>query len=138
MTIKANDLIFGLIFGSLIIASSLGFISISPGVIFVCLTAIYCSGRIARSLERNAKNDTIHVHVTSSPQDISVPYITQSKDDLRRPRTDMDGEMLAQIHSLRMKDSLGQSNISNQEQETDGSQTMNSLKALQGMKDVTN
>lgn len=52
------------------------------------------------------------------------------------PMQDINSEVLAQIHSLRMKDSMGQSNINHHEHETDGNQTIESLKMLQGMKDA--
>lgn len=128
-----NDIVVNLILCSLFVASLFGKIAISPGAILACITAIYCVSKLAFSIENQKKqSDTIHVHVPLDKQVISNSQFVEEPEKMR-----MDGEILAQIHSRRMKDSLGQSNINNQEHESDGQQTMNSLKVLQGIKDAT-
>lgn len=138
MTTKSNILV-NAILGSLFIAAVLGKLMISPGAVLACITAIYCTSALVDAISQNKKEREpipVHVHFSQDGQVASSPTVVYQKDKAEEEKIDINTDILAQIHSRRSQDSFGQSNISNQEHESDGQQTMDSLKALQGIKDA--
>jgi len=140
MKIQAiSDILLELVLISCMIASLLGYLAINPAVILCCIVAIYCISRLAKSIELDrSKTDKIEVKVIQEAPSYfnSGPVPIGQFEEVDEDKIDINGEVLAQIHGRRLKESLGQSNINHQEHESDGHQTMESLKALQGIKDA--
>jgi hypothetical protein len=148
MKIPVSDIVVELVLALILMASIGGYLSLgvglfvfNPSVILFCMVMVYCVGKIARAIETKAKSETIEVRVVQeAPQSYYRPsanHAPNKEEEVEdEPMPDINSEVLAKIHGMRMKETMGQSNISHHEHETDGNQTMESLKALQGMKDA--
>jgi len=133
-----SDIIFEFLLGSALAASFLGYLTISPGIVLSCLVAVHCCSRISKSIEMaKTKPDTIEVRVIQESHGMPIRYVEHEAEEQhaeRKVNSNLNAEVLTELHSRRMNTSLGSKNLNNQEQESDGSKTMQSLAALQGMR----